>query len=116
MDAVKVAVEDLLKVLKENREKHVKEYDEAIVGYRIELIKQFKEKLNQAERNLDVEHSLKLVRPVTYVNDYDDAIMMMEWTVDKEVELGRHEFLQYVNDSWSWKNNFSNISSSYKSK
>lgn len=114
MNYVKVAVSDLLAQLKVNKDKHVKEFNEAMIGYREALKKELHDKFLLASSNVDVKHNIDTVRPTSYETFYDEAIAMMEWTIEKEVELDRNEFKQYVQDEWSWKNSFAITASLYK--
>lgn len=113
MNTVKVAVSDLLRTLYINRDKHIQEFNDAMVGYREALVNELQEKLILAQTGKDINHNIKTVRPVSYEDSYNEAIAMMEWTVDKEVELDRMEFKQYVQDEWTWKNAFSLTASMY---
>jgi hypothetical protein len=115
MDSVKIDVKQLLSHLITNRAKHVVDFEEAMVGYRKALIDALNAKLKAAKKEEDVEHAIRVVRPVSYLEHYDEAISMLEWTTQSEVELDRLEFKQYVLDEWSWKRSFAEISASYKS-
>ena len=114
MKTVKIKVSELLKHLKANRVNHIKEYNEAMIGYRKAILDELKAKELIASQNLDVSHSFKSVRPTSYEESYDEAIAMLEWTTDKEVELDRSEFKTYVQDEWNWKGNFLATTSVYK--
>ena len=83
MNSVKVAVSDLLKHLKKNRETHIKDYEEAMVGYREALVKELKAMTKKAQNNEDIELYVRVVRPESYVDSYTEAIEMLEWTVEK---------------------------------
>lgn len=113
MNVIKVAVSDLLQQLKINRDKHIKEYNEAMIGYREALVEEIRRKLELAEKGQDVDHTLKTVRPNSFEQYYNEAIGMMEWSIETEVELDRADFKQYVQDEWGWKNQFSLTTSMY---
>jgi len=114
MDSVKIDVKQLLGHLQTNREKHIVDFDEAMVGYRKAMIDTLNVKLKAAKKDEDVEHNIRVVRPTSYLNDYDEAIAMLEWTTQSEVELDRHQFKQYVRDEWAWKQAFTATSAMYK--
>ena len=114
MKTVKIKVSELLKHLKTNRLNHIKDYHEAMLGYRQAIREELKAKSVVAGQNLDVSHNLKTVRPTSYEDSYNEVIAMLEWTTDKEVELDRLEFQQYVQDNWNWKGNFLATTSVYK--
>lgn len=113
MNSVKVAVSDLLKHLKKNREAHIKSYNEAMEGYREALVKELKVMTKKATAGEDIELYVRVVRPESYEDSYTEAIEMLEWTVEKEVEIDRHQFKQYVQDEWQWKQGFARTMSVY---
>ena len=115
MDSVKIDVKQLLSHLIENRAKHVIDFDEAMVGYRKAMIDSLTVKLKAAKKEEDVEHTIRVTRPTSYLDSYDEAIAMLEWTTQSEVELDRLEFKQYVLDEWAWKQAFTATSAMYKS-
>lgn len=106
MKTIKVSKAELLSHLRTNRENHIVEYNDALVQYRLALQEAFKDALKQAKNNEDVEHRVNVVRPQNYTKAYDEAITMLEWDVEDSVELDQHEFKQYVQDEWGWKNEF----------
>lgn len=114
MKTVKIKVKELLNHLKTNRDNHIADYTEAMDGYRKAILDELKGKYTIACQNLDVSHSLKTVRPTSFVKSYDEIISMLEWTTDKEIELDHSEFTMYVQDDWSWKGNFLAATSIYK--
>jgi hypothetical protein len=114
MKTVKIKVTKLLQHLKNNRYEHINDYELAMVEYRKAIIEELKVKYSYACQNLDVSHTLKTVRPQSFLESYDEAIMKLEWTTDKEIELDHSEFKQYVQDEWSWKHAFATSTLSYK--
>ena len=143
MRDVKVKRDDLLKIIRTNREKHIVEYDEAIAGYKemaMELISK-----KEAEARKSLEQRLAAVRiqvediasadpedilggivtiigamqfnlpvPQNHSKDYDQVIRMLELSVDGEISIRSDEFACYVMDDWDWKTDFTNVSNSYK--
>lgn len=129
---------DLLKKLKNNREDHLKEYNEALEGYLEEAkvkIEQQKEKaLQEVEKaynrvnheldNFDPEKaqdtivfcnsiSFHLVAPKNFVEAYDQAIEMMEWETNDTVELSTTEFRSFIMNKWDWMESFKMSSARY---
>ena len=45
--------------------------------------------------------------PVDQTADYDRALQMLKMEVSKDVELTEQEFMELVQDNWSWKRQFS---------
>jgi hypothetical protein len=112
----------LLEKLKENRELHAKEYEEAVDEYKrasvvaldkkklevLAAMKKLREQLasDGVPANLDVSLSLDVARPTSHVNDYDEVISQTEWDTREEVPLNSAEFKRYVRNDWDWITNF----------
>ena len=117
MRDVKVNKEELLDIVRTNKEKHSKEYLEAVEDFK-------KAAINIAETNLklaqtgDTEKIAKFKqlpsKPVSYEDSYTRAIRMLELSVDSVIEVEEHIFNQLVLDEWQWKQNFAVTSASYK--
>jgi hypothetical protein len=84
---VNVEKEDLINKIKENKEKHVKEFNEACVAYKKEALEQLA-KLKAKIENDELGINLMLVTPVNRSREYDKII----------VELTQSEFNDYVHD------------------
>lgn len=113
MQSVKIKTKDLLTHLKKNRANHQKEYTELMVEYRAAVVEALKKNLKTAQKGEDVDHTLRVTKPMDYTSSYDETIAMLEWTTDTEVELERHEFVQYVQDEWGWKQAFATTKAAY---
>lgn len=100
---VKVNKEDLLKVLKENRETHRSLFLKALEGYREEVIKLLTVNLNNVKAGKQIVTFLQLPVPKDQTSEYDQIIRMLGMSVDEDFELEDHEFKCYVLDEWSWK-------------
>lgn len=117
--SVNVSRKDLLAKLKENREIHKKDYQEALVGYKIKLVADLKHALDQAER-MPVERmqTLRAVPfdcPRSYEAEYNEIIDMMEVSVDDVINLDSSDFKSYFKNEWSWSNGFTMSANLYKS-
>lgn len=125
---IEVKVEDLLKTLRTNREKHVKEYEKAKKGYLKLLRKELELKLDILDaveagtpktkvkghggphaRLTHINHQ----PPQTYVSYYDQAIEMLEFAQNTTVDLDQNQFQQYVKDEWNWKAQFTTSNVAY---
>jgi len=113
MDNIKVKKEELLEVLKTNKEKHILEFKEALRGYRIKSAELLSDQLAKVENGEDFTMNFNLPKPVSHESEYELAISMLTMDVDKTVELDQHEFSCYVKDNWQWKSSFSHINSGY---
>ena len=118
MHSVKINRVELLKIVLENKTKHVAEYEEALVDYRVGVVKLAKENLKLAESGeLPKIACMKQApqAPTSYEDNYIRAIRMLKLSVDDVIELQEDEFNQLVLDEWAWKRVFSNMNAAYKS-
>jgi hypothetical protein len=118
MHAVKVNRKELLKIVTDNKEKHIKDYLESVEDYKAATLK-------LAEANLELVKTGDLEKiartkpmpgkPVSYESNYTRAIRMLELSVDKEIDVEEDVFNQLVLDEWAWKNQFIASGALYKS-
>lgn len=94
---IEVSKEELIKTIKENKDRHIIEYDEAVKAYREEAKKQLNEqKRALAKGNLHIR--VNLVTPINKSDEYDKLVKMFEWEINKTVILSQGEFNEYVLD------------------
>ena len=130
---------DLLAKLRENKEKHIREYDEAIAAYKDVAKEKLNKALEKARHRLEKNHqemikriddfdveelsdylvlvneeTVQLVKPRNYADKYDAAIDMVSWDVRDTLELSQSEFQCFVRDKWDWSDNFLKMSAMYK--
>jgi len=118
MNAVKINRLELLKIVRENKDKHIVDFAESVEDYK-------KAALKIAESNLalvqtgDVDKIAKIQmqpgKPVSYETNYNRAIRMLELSVEEVIEVEEDVFNQLVLDEWAWKNSFVASASLYKS-
>ena len=113
VDRVRVPRVQLLKALRENRDKHRAVFEEAMEGYRTQAIKILEEHIERIKANKPEQVRITLPMPEDHTDDYDRVIQMIEWSLDAEVWLDGHEFDQYVRDEWGWKAAFLATASTY---
>jgi hypothetical protein len=118
MKSVKVNKEELLAVVRQNKEKHVSEYSEALGDYRDAVLKVAQHNLKIAktgdENVISQQYKSKPESPVSYEAEYNRAIRMLEMSVETELEIESQVFNQLALDEWHWKRQFSLMASSYK--
>ena len=95
---IKVKKADLIVKIKENKENHIKEFEEARHAYREEALRQLRTQLEKVEEG-SLKAELDLITPVNNADNYDKIIEMFECEVDEVVELGQDEFQEYVQDT-----------------
>ena len=125
MNAININREKLLGIVRENREKHQKEFLEAVEDYKLLRVQFAADNLEIAQKNVELTAAGRyddLVQfkyapggPNSYTKDYDRATRMLELSVDDTIELEEDVFNQLVLDEWHWKNNFSVSNVAYKS-
>lgn len=115
MKTVKIKRVDLLEKVKANKVRHVTEFKEAREEYVKEVIKELGRMLKKAKKG-DIIRSINLVEPVSYEENYNRVISMLEWSTDVIVELDTTEFEQYVRDNWQWKQHFAATAALYNNK
>jgi hypothetical protein len=105
----------LVEKIKENKEVHIKDYNEAVEAYKLEALKQ----LEKAKTELDngsLSIRIQLTTPVNRAEEYDKVIEMFNWEVKEEIELTQHEFNEYVHDDNDSSRNAKMMNSMYLSK
>lgn len=116
LDTIRVDIPKLIEVLKKNREKHVKEYNDAVEGWKLEALKVLKKKSQAIKKGEEFSNlNFGLNKPVSHEKEYDRVIEMMEFTKDTELELDSQAFNQYVRDEWAWTQEFKTMSANYSS-
>lgn len=106
----------LLAILKQNREEHREIFLEAQEGYRAAAIKELDAMLSEAREGKRIRRSLSLVAPVDQTREYDNAIEMLEMSVDDKIEITEQDFRCYVKDEWNWKGQFLSSNAAYSAK
>lgn len=112
---------NLLQVLKRNLEKHANEYKEAIHNYRLALIVDVQELLDELEKTTLlnsrlVKLKINFVVPQSQEEQYQNVIDMLEASVDENIKLDNEAFQAYYKDNWSWKKGFAELTSLYATK
>lgn len=117
MNAIKMNRLELLKIVQENKIKHIAEFNEAVEDYKkqVLLIAGANFKLAKTAdlgkfKNIKAHPSA----PVSYEDSYKRAIRMLELSVEEIIEVEEDVFNQLVLDEWSWKRGFVASTMSYK--
>ncbi len=117
MRDVKMNKGELLAIVRENKEKHIKEFNEAVEDYKTAALKVAEDNLALAQSG-DVDKIAKIKgmpqKPTSFEDSYTRAIRMLELSVDEFIEVEEHIFNQLVLDEWTWKQNFVASSALYK--
>jgi hypothetical protein len=116
LETVRVSKTKLLEKVKANREEHRATFEEAIAGWRDEIVRRVEEILRDAKAGRDVPLHIGVVRPEDHTSDYDSVISLLEMSEDDELELTYQQFNQYANDNWGWQHQFLATASTYGSE
>jgi len=118
MHAIKMKREELLEIVRANKEKHIAEYAESVIDYK-KLVLQVTQANLKLAKTEDLEKFKQIKSlpsaPVSYEDSYKRAIRMLELSVDEIIEVEEDVFNQLVLDEWSWKRSFVAASTMYKS-
>ncbi len=115
MKNVTVDKQELLDILKKNREAHRAIFEDALEGYRNKWIEILEERLEEARRGVQLNHGIWLNEPVDQTKDYDRAIRMVKMHIEDTIELDEKSFANFVLDDWSWSDQFVTTNSMYTS-
>ncbi len=118
MKTVKIKREELLAVVRENKEKHIAEYIESVEDFKKAVVVITKNNLKLVNTGeLDSIAKVKNLPavPTSYEQSYTRAIRMLELSIEDVIELDDTTFNQLVLDEWNWKSNFQLSGSLYKS-
>ncbi len=104
---------ELIAVLKSNRDNHRQEFEKALDGWKILAIQTLEERLTDARKGVHKAVFINLPMPEDHTRDYDRRIRMYEMDVEDTVEMDEHEFAQYVEDDWGWKQGWTTSNATY---
>lgn len=103
---VTIKKDELIKEITANRDQHQEIFEEALEGYKKEIVKVLEKRLEAARQGKRVSHHINLVQPENHLNDYERILQMLKMSTQDEITIGESQFAQYVRDEWDWKRNF----------
>lgn len=118
MNSIKMDRIKLLRIVQDNKVKHVKEFLESVDDYK-KLVLQIAQLNIKFAETSDLNEFKKMkefpAAPKSYEDSYSRAIRMLELSVDDIIEVEEEIFNQLVLDEWTWKRNFTISNAMYKS-
>lgn len=109
MNAIKMKRLELLKIVQENKTKHIAEFNESVEDYK-KLVLQITLANVELAKTAELEEFRKIksvpTPPQSYEDSYRRAIRMLELSIDEIIEIEEDIFNQLVLDEWSWKRGF----------
>jgi hypothetical protein len=94
---IKVKKIELIEKIKANKEQHIIDYNQALIDYKEEALKQLKALTKKATDGA-TDLRLNLIQPINNSEAYDKLILMFTMEVEEIVELDSREFNQYIHD------------------
>lgn len=110
---VTVATQDLLEILRANRAEHVAQFEQANRRYRTSMRVWFVAQAKSIEDGHDFERRFEGPVPRSWVDQYDQAIGMVQLHTGDVIELDAEGYRNYVKDDWNWKQDFQLTNRSY---
>lgn len=96
--------QDLIQKLTEAREKHSRDYQEAVSGWKTQVLKRLKKEIRSVKTGTDANLQFHDVqKPESHLTDYDDAIEMLKMHSSETIELTSEQFQTLVRDRWAWR-------------
>ena len=117
MNSIKMNRLELLKIVQDNKVKHIDAYAESKEDYKILVLQYCTQNLKLAKLgNIADFTKIKSVpsAPVSYEQNYNRAIRMLELSVEEIIDVEEDVFNQLVLDEWGWKHSFVASSTLYK--
>jgi len=96
--SITVNKKELIVKIKENKKKHIEEYEKAIIAYKEEALKQLRTQLERVEEGA-LDADLDLITPINNADNYEKILEMFTWEIADEVVLEQDEFQEYVQDT-----------------
>jgi hypothetical protein len=115
----KVKIETLLGHLKKNRDEHVSIVEEAQAKFREMAIARINSMLKDAMENGNIRTSLGLTVPSIHTDAFDNAIGLMEMTMEadeKIIEIDAGEYERFVRNNWEWTRDFNASNRAYSGR
>ena len=116
MQQITVNKDELIAIVKKNRVEHQKLYEEAVLGYHVEVCDKLEDALREASCGEKYTTNLNMSKPEHHIKDYDKIIGMLELSNESDIILLPHEYDQYVADEWHWAGMTNTINAMYASK
>jgi hypothetical protein len=117
---VKTTKSKLLDTLRDNRARHLKAFEETAIAFGQRYVEEADKMRRyglQTSMPADIARLptvMDLPRPMSFVEDYDRIIGMLELSAsDEKVDLTEEQYRMFVEDKWSWSEQFIATSSHY---
>ncbi len=114
MKKVKVDKYKLIGIIKGNRDKHTKEYDEACEEYVTAALKLLEDTAATIRQdNAVVPLHFNLPVPQDHQSDYDNALKLLDMRCDDDITLEGSDVQRLLLDEWSWQGDLDHVKTVY---
>jgi hypothetical protein len=116
MRKVTVYKEEVIDKARENRNNHKNEYEIALKGYKQEMKEYLLQQLGELEASSEKENfslGSSPTMPRHHLDDYDNAIRMLDWETNEMISLEEHEFKNLIFDEWDWQHSWKRAYNSF---
>jgi hypothetical protein len=105
--------DEVLKILRKNRELHAKIVQEARAGYCDKAGQELSKRLDRLKHGKITSLVFALKMPVDQTSVYDTAIKMLEMHTGETISLSGGEVRNLIEDKWDWSHEFYVSNSAY---
>ena len=113
---VKIKKQELLDVVKSNRDEHKEIVAEALQKYRELAVAELDKMLADAKAGKRIRRTVSLTEPMDQTPEYNKAIRQIEMSAEDVIELDDNEFSEYVLNEWRWQKQFLHSNRGYSAK
>lgn len=103
---LQVLISDAINVLKENREKHIQDYKEAVDVWRKDVAEYTKALEEWAGKDVHLNRPIEPVRPRNYLAEYDKLIAKLGYHREETIALHDSEYSIIFEDNFHWQSQF----------
>jgi hypothetical protein len=116
LDKVRINKSKLLEKLQQNLEKHKAEFEDALAGWKREVVEEMSKNLALATKGEEFRLHVHLEKPHDHSEDYKHVISLLTASEDDIVVISAGEFRQYHDDQWRWKDSHTESVMNYSAK
>ena len=114
---VTVNKEELILTIRDNRARHLEQYEDAMNGWRQTVAEVFEQSVNLAKsgelKRLSDKVASLLNTPSCHTDQYDKVLVMLKRHTESTIELGATDFDRYVEDNWDWRDHWTFSNTQY---
>jgi hypothetical protein len=109
---VTVDKQEILGIIRKNREAHKAIFAEAVEGYRKKAVELLERRIAEVKEGRFFTY-VQMTQPEDHTWDYDRILKMLEHHHGEEIALIEADYAMYVLDDWQWKRQFLASNSAY---